>query len=991
MNALPLFLLILLAPLPSRGAGTEKLEAFEVSDLWSTTNSRVENVEVDGEAVLRWRPEAGKSATLEFRPDHPLFSRLRYFDRMELEFRIVSGVFDELELRAMGHVSGARQYKVHQWRLGIVTTAHGVWHTRQLDLSRPTWFVWDELFPDGVSPHFQFGVLAMVPDTVIELRRLRLSSPPFVIKPFFEYPISWPVRTVEADGSTVYAMNVPVLNTSGRTCTIQAALASKHERFKVRVDPLSQEIKNGGTATFTVTAQISKADTKKLPELFSELLKLAISSEEDPETVSTFEMPLTRPLSAGINRQFGLSADDLKSLREKLATGDAEVRKTLKSDELIAEADRFLDIRLDHIPTGNVFASTAPNPEPRFEIGSFMPEIVRPSTGEREVGTPLANLMWKAYLAKIPEKLGMAYAFTGDEKYAAKGVELMELWAKQYRELPLINNWDAQWSQGPALMSASRIGTSSTYQGNMAMRSHMRMLALIGGSDSLTPEARQRIYEGFVLPYATESAKFPGGISNMTDIANHNLLVMGLIFDDANLVRQAVLSDAGLQARLKEIDSDGFTSESRAINYHIASMNEFLPSIYYLKNSGLKIDLPMKSLPAAGRLPYARATLWGVIPNTGDCARGMTASNMALADELLAIFPEETWLQDCGRDSTVVSKIRRLSTGRAPQKDGFRQFLETQPRLFQEAGFAILRSGETPETQIMATLDFGRNIAHAHLDRNQFTLAAFGKIFSHGPGSAYNVGKGGIIFSDDPKLNSFITSGSLSQNVVLVDAQNQMPAIGEMVAWSDKPDNQFATARVKGIAPGVDHTRTLALREGLVLILDRLESAEEHTYDFVYHNFGELSPGAGWTSSPAGHPLAETANYANIIDLKRLSGEGPLHLRWDLTNQVSASAKTPPATTPAHLALWQAPVAGSEIFTGTTGLNNPNTTRMPDVAPSLFTRARGKTASFVTVLEPYKERPSVTGISVESDVLTIQRGEESLHIPLKDFNGAHAR
>ena len=979
------FSLFCMGPLAAQQVRTEKLEDFAVADFWSTTNSRVEKAEVDGEPVLRWEPEAGKSATLEMKPTHPLFSRLRYFDRLECEFRIVRGQFDELELRAMGHVSGPRQYKVHQWRLGIVTTEPGVWHSRQLDLSRPTWFVWDEMFKDGVDPHFQFGVLAMVPGTVIELRRLRLLSTPLVIKPFFEYPITWPVRAEGADGSSVYTMRLDVLNASGRACTIQAALASKHERFQVSVEPASQEVQNGKTATFAVTARISKADVEAVQELYSETVRLAFSSKEDPETVSTFEMPVTRPLSRGINRSFGLSADDLKSLREKLAAGDAETRKTLKADQVLAEADKFLSIRLDRIPGGHVFASTAPNPAPRYEIGSFMPEIVRPATGEREVGTPLANLMWKEYLARIPEVLGQAYAFTGDEKYAAKGVELMELWAKQYKELTLLNTPDVPWGGGPVAMSASRIGTSSTYQGNMAMRSHMRMLAFIGGSASLTPEARQRIYEGFVLPYATESAKFPGGISNMTDIANHNLLVMGLVFDDANLVRQAMLSDAGLQARLQEIDGDGFTSESRPINYHIASMYEFLPSIYYVKNSGLRTDLPMNALLAAGRLPYARATLWGAIPNTGDCARGPTAGNLPLADELLAIFPGETWLQDCGRDSSLVSKIRRLSNGRAPQKDGFRQFLETKPRLFRDAGFAILRSGGTPETQIMATLDFGRNIAHAHLDRNQITLAAFGKMFTHGPGSSYNVGKGGNIISDDPKLKSFVQAGSLSQNVVLVDAQNQMPAIGETVAWSDKPDNQYATARVSGIAPGVEHTRTLALRDGLVIVLDRLESAEEHTYDFVYHNFGELSPGEGWTSAPAGKPLAETANYANIIGLNKLTGQGPLHLRWDLTNQVSASAKTPPPTSPVNLALWQAPVANSEIYTGTTGLNNPNTTRMPDAAPTLFTRARGKTVSFVTVLEPYKEKPSVTSIEADAENLTIMRNGKPTRISLKDF------
>ena len=379
------------------------------------------------------------------------------------------------------------------------------------------------------------------------------------------------------------------------------------------------------------------------------------------------------------------------------------------------------------------------------------------------------------------------------------------------------------------------------------------------------------------------------------------------------------------------------------------------------------------------------------LPAAGQTRERTQRVNMENA-ELYIVFP---WNQ-VNLDSPEPERRRIESTwnhrtwryqnnGWAPQKDGFRQFLETKPRLFRDAGFAILRSGGTPETQIMATLDFGRNIAHAHLDRNQITLAAFGKMFTHGPGSSYNVGKGGIIISDDPKLKSFVQAGSLSQNVVLVDAQNQMPAIGETVAWSDKPDNQYATARVSGIAPGVEHTRTLALRDGLVIVLDRLESAEEHTYDFVYHNFGELSPGEGWTSAPAGKPLAETANYANIIGLNKLTGQGPLHLRWDLTNQVSASAKTPPPTSPVNLALWQAPVANSEIYTGTTGLNNPNTTRMPDAAPTLFTRARGKTVSFVTVLEPYKEKPSVTSIEADAENLTIMRNGKPTRISLKDF------
>jgi hypothetical protein len=148
------------------------------------------------------------------------------------------------------------------------------------------------------------------------------------------------------------------------------------------------------------------------------------------------------------------------------------------------------------------------------------------------------------------------------------------------------------------------------------------MLGCINASALLTPEARARIYKGFVLPYATELMKFPGGISNMTDITNTNRLTLGLVFNDANLVRFALLSEPGLISRLGDIDEDGFSSEGRPPNYHMAAMDEYFPAMAALHNSGLQIKYPKERLIAAVKMLYERATLWDVVPNTGDCGRG---------------------------------------------------------------------------------------------------------------------------------------------------------------------------------------------------------------------------------------------------------------------------------------------------------------------------------------------------------------------------------
>ncbi len=1004
LNRSIVFLLSALAIGASAATSVEKLETYPAEAMWTTVNSGVEKADESGGLVLRWTLMEGENAELQMKSEHPLFSRLRYYDRLEFEFRVVSGQLDFMDFSALGHVSGTRQNKVHQWSLAILTTAKGVWHTRQLDLARPNWFPWAD--PDGLPLSFKFGALAIEAGTVVELRNLRLMPAPVTVKPFFEMPVTWPLRSDEPDGSVTYSFEIPVVNNAGKPAEIRADLLSKHEKFEVTLDPPSVQTKNADKSVFTVKARLSKAQIEKTPELYTETIRIAFHTTDDPAAISTFEMPVTRPLTSGTGRQLLFPEKDVKFLREKFSSGDEKAIKELQLDKIIAEADKFLPIRLDQIPRGRAQVTnnwpTVPDSKPprRYQIGAVMPEIVDAETGLREVGTPLANQVWKEYLGqsgRAVENLGIAYAITGDEKYAAKAVELMELYAQQYGALDWGCAFEGPWSNGPAILSSSRSAATSTYGANWFFRLHMKMLGLINESASLTPEARARIYKGFVLPYATELMKFRGGISNMTDITDTNLLTMGLVFNDANLVQFALNSDPGLVSRLADIDADGFSSEGRPPNYHSAAMDEFLPAMAILHNSGLNVNYPKERLLAAVKMLYERATLWDMIPSTGDCARGGgLVMNSLQAEQLLPVFPDEAWLLDIGRNGTLLSKVQRMSQGKPYNKDGFRQLLSSKPRLFKTAGLAILRSGETPETQIMATLDYGRNPMHAHLDRNQITLSAFGKMFTHGPGTVYNVGAGGITRSNDPKLNSFCGAGSLGQNVILVDQLNQLRAIGKLVAWSDKPDNQFVTARVNGIAPGVDHTRTLALRDGLVIVIDRVESADEHTYDFVYHNLGILTPGPGWETKPVSTPLGKTANYENLIDPARLTGSGPVRLNWDLTAQVKPAptpvpgkkAPTPapaPEPAPVHLALWQLPVEGAEHFTATTGMNNMNTSEIPAPAPTLISRTKAKSASFVTVLEPFHDTPAVTGLTGNPEKFTIERNGRSLTISSDEF------
>ena len=925
------------------------------SEMMTVENGSVEDVEIKGERVWRWHVNAGQTSTLAIRQDHPLFNQLRYFDHLQFDYRIASGEISSLSLNAVGLVSGIRQYKLHNYRIAIITTPKVEWHATDINLAMPYWFVWDNPDGEGDDGYFHLDAMGLAADTVIEIRDARLLRGLLYIKPDFEKPVTWPVKTVLDDGAVSYAMTFQVLNTSGRPADITAAVRSTHPRFEVALQTNRVPVKSGAVATFMLTATIRAADIAGTPELYAEPLEIEFGLADRPEMTSRWSGPLVRPLSPGYRTQVILSEPDLAFLREHVVADDAGLKRLIGYDETTGKGGDFAAKRLLQIPRS--YSHVSNSYPANWRPGEMMPEAVDTVTGERRFGDHLAGQVWREYLGysgQAPYEAGMAYALTGDERFATNIVALLDLYGQQYAENAWRAIFDTPFMRGSPLQTSSRQASNSSYGSNWDFKWILEGLSLISGSTAWKNADRDRIYQGFVLPYATELAKLPGQISNQTDITNHNLLLLGLIFDDARLVFLALRRDCGLLPRLQDIDSDGFSSEGRPLNYHWAGASEYLPSVTHLINSGLNVQADVRSILAALRMPYRRATLSGFVPNSGDCGRGQSVRTTPLADILIGIVPSETWLADIGTDSTIPAKLRRYRAGDKREPDGWRRHLETAPTLFREAGLAILRKGETANDQIMATLDYGRSVFHGGRDRNQITLWAFGTVFTHGPGSLYNAGRGGITFNEDPRMKSFISGAvSLAHNVVVVDGESQLPAVGKLLAWSDDPNRQVAVSRVEGIAPGVAHTRALVLTHGVVVVLDRIESQASHTFDIVYHNVGTLSLEPGWQQSDAAEPLGVTGNYDNLSVLQRATGKGALGAAWNLSAQ-RKPAQGEQEPLPLSLRFWQQSPEEGEVFTAMSGLNNPNTGVIADAAPMIIRRVIGSAATCATVLEPLK-------------------------------------
>ena len=778
----------LLVALATAHAQTVSLTA-NPAQLWKVENGALEAAPAN---VLRWRVNTGQSGALSLA--NSVLADLKEYDIFNFEWRIVSGGLSQLELYVLGNATGPRRTKVHNWTLGLMTTPKGEWQTENLELARPGWFPWDADDGTATNKFFRLETLALAPDTVIEIRNARLSRAVVRLKPDFIAPISWPTKTTDENGNVTYRTTYQVQNSSGAPTDLEAEVLSKHAKFKVAFEQTKVRVNASDATDFVLTATISAADIAATPELYSEPLRLRFYATGQPAAAWQWDGFLTRPLAPDLKRQVIAAPATLEILREKVKAGDVAALKTLDYAKIIARADELAGVELQQIAGSH---SQPRNRLPAAKPGDFMPQIINTATGKREVGTALADQFWKEYLGHggATEALGLAYLLTGDEKYARKATELFALYGRHYARLDWNSGFEAKWSDGPAILASSRVANSSTYGSNWFFKKPLQLLSMIAESPSWKAADRDAIYRGFALPYATELMKFPAGVNNMTDVTNANVLLLGLVFDDANMVRWALQRDSGLLARLGDLDDDGFSSEGRPLNYHLAAMDEYLTSLVYLENSGLKVDIPKERLLKALRMPFSRATLTGAVPMTGDMGRGYTLRNTKLADEMFALFPDQKWLFEIGGQSNLTAQAHALKTGQSPDKEGWKSLLETQPRLYKNAGFAILREGDTPQSQIMATLDWGRNPVHGAFDRNQFTLSAFGKAFTAGPGSLYNAGKGGATFGDDADLKAFVGYSTLAHNLITVDGQDQLPSVGKLLKWG-----RFAHASARGFA-----------------------------------------------------------------------------------------------------------------------------------------------------------------------------------------------
>ena len=124
---------------------------------------------------------------------------------------------------------------------------------------------------------------------------------------------------------------------------------------------------------------------------------------------------------------------------------------------------------------------------------------------------------------------------------------------------------------------------------------------------------------------------------------------------------------------------------------------------------------------------------------------------------------------------------------------------------------------------------------------------------------------------------------------------------------------------------GVRLTRTIGMIDDTVLVIDRAAGDDEHTYDWVFHNRGELTTTA--SMQPFAGKLGEPEPYQVPRDIRTLTTAGPFTGVFTLKE----------IAVPFRLHLDRQTRLFSAVAPG-----NPPT----EMVPMLLARQRGKTAVF---------------------------------------------
>lgn len=532
-------------------------------------------------------------------------------------------------------------------------------------------------------------------------------------------------------------------------------------------------------------------------------------------------------------------------------------------------------------------------------------------TDERTVAAYRCQMHYN--LENTAIQLGWAYAWTGDDRYAAQVRRTLMHLADKYDGYPArVDRWGRRGILAP-LGGRRYVQSLDEAVGVIRLA---KAYDLTRGSPVWSDADRSHVEQDFFRATSKTLLTFNQGINNHQTWYNAGLMAIASVLADAELVEKVLTMRGGFHDQLAHsLGDDGLWYEGT-----MAYQNYALQAMVEIVDAGRRMKLELHQAPRFRALlasPLKVAYPDGQYPVINDSDPGG--------------FQNFHWSYEWAWKTYREPRFAQAAAWGNPQKlaellgpDARPEWpLESKSLDLPDAGLAILRAGEGPQ-QSCVFFDYGQHGGgHGHYDKLNITLFAAGR--------EWLLDTGRIGYTH--KEYTTWVKHTVAHNTVVINEADQAPTTGKL-HWLKTGDGWSACSGECTTAyAGVTLRRRLWLSPKALIDVYDVESKEPAQIDWLAHCVSD--PLVPLDDKAASEPaaLGTGIGYPHLAEGRRWPPAAAS--RWDF-----------PAGKQ-RLQVWCAGDAADELFTAV-GIGR----RVDEKAPALLRRRRGaKSARFVSVYD----------------------------------------
>jgi len=625
--------------------------------------------------------------------------------------------------------------------------------------------------------------------------------------------------------------------------------------------------------------------------------------------------------------------------------------------------------RLPPVPEAKALLSTdggvCPEDGAALEFDPWSPDTHRCSRCGKTFGGERHARHWARYqhlwLAERAAHLATLAVLDGNSAAGARATEILRAYARSYWRYPNRDN----------VLGPSRL-FFSTYLESIWIGNYLAAAALLRAGETLD-DATTRDVSRVADEAANLIGEFDEGFSNRQTWNNAALAAIAVWFEDEDLAKRAIEGPTGLlEHLLRGFGRDGMWYEGE--NYHLFALRGLLTGAGWARLAGVDIvaEPQLAARVRAALLAPARTALPDfTFPARKDSRFGVSLAQPAYL-ELWEIGLARLGKRETGNGKgELESWLAAVYQAPAPRPELFESYLHDAPLprvpfpvsrrtlswwsllemapalpadappwspgslLLESQGLAVLRTAGGDRYASLECGPYGGG--HGHPDRLHLTLHADGVHWLADPGTGSYVSR-----------DLFWYRATLAHNAPRLDGASQSPGGAVCEAFDTVGEWTWVRGRYEEIA------RTLVSGPGYLLDVVDLASRTEHVLELPWHFRGAGDVGRGtWTAGE----LAD--DFVSRVEQFVPDGAPPVAL------ELAAGARTLRA-----FLSFEGQLVRAE------GPGRPGEGKRETF---YVVRAAGRSARFVTVLEPVGAAASVRGVRVQGSVIEVDTAGQGLH------------